>query len=133
MFSELTFKHLTSTEEIRSRFDREVQKLERRLNHFPDDGAQLAGVIERRLGKDLHTCTLRLKLPGKTLHATNESYRIRESMVAAFDDITKQFEKYMTQLRREQFWKKGRAQTLKSVSPTTSDEEFAEGEEFDST
>ena len=131
MLHELTFKHVTSTGEIRSRFDRAAQKLQRRLNHFPEDGAQLAGVIEARIGKELHTCTLTLRLPGKTLHTKNEGYRILESMDAAFDDIMKQFEKYMTQLRREQFWKKGRAQTIKTPPEPALEEEmeFAE-EEF---
>lgn len=135
MFSELTFKHVVSTDDIRSRFDRGVRKLQRRLNHFPEDGVKLSGVIEARLGKELHTCTLTLRLPRKTLHATNEGYRILESMDTAFDEISKQFEKYMTQLRGEQFWKKGRAQTIKSLSETPSateeEMEFAEEEESD--
>ena len=134
MFSELTFKHVDSTDEIRDRFDREVKKLQRRMNHFPEDGVQLRGVIEARVGKELNTCTLTLRLPRKTLHTTNDGYKLLESLDTAFEDITKQFEKYMTQLRREQFWKKGRAQTIKSPSEPAPDEEmeFAE-EEFNRT
>ena len=131
MFSELTFKHVHSTDEIRARFDREVKKLERRLNHFPEDGVQLNGVIETRIGKELHTCTLTLRLPRKTLHTKNEGYKILESLDIAFDDITKQFEKYMTQLRREQFWKKGRAQTIKSGTEFYSGEEEMEYDEME--
>ena len=125
MFTELTFKHVKSTDDIRSRFDREVKKLQRRLNHFPEDGVQLNGVIEARIGKELHTCTLTLRLPGKTLHTTNEGYKIFESMDTAFEDIEKQLGKYITQLRREQFWKKGRAQSIKSPSePFVMEEEI---------
>lgn len=126
MFSELTFKHIDSTDEIRSRFDREEKKLQRRLNNFPDDGVQLSGVIEARVGKELHTCTLNLRLPRKTLHTKNEGYKILESLDIAFDDITKQLDKYMTQLRREQFWKKGRAQTIKAGTESSVEEEEVE-------
>lgn len=132
MFSELTFKHVHSTAEIRSRFDREAKKLERRLNHFPEDGVQLNGVIETRIGKELHTCSLTLRLPRKTLHTSNEGYKILESLDIAFDDISKQFEKYITQLRREQFWKKGRAQTIKMSSEAPSEEEMEFVEEGES-
>ena len=126
MLSEITFKHIDSTDGIRSRFDRGVRKLERRLNHFPEDGVQLNGVIETRVGKELYTCTLTLRLPRKTLHTSHEGYKILESLDIAFDDISKQLEKYLTQLRREQFWKKGRAQTIKSSSVTLSEEEEVE-------
>ncbi|UCE20231.1 MAG: HPF/RaiA family ribosome-associated protein [Gemmatimonadota bacterium] len=133
MFSELTFKHVDSTDEIRQRFDREVKKLKRRLNHFPEDGVQLSGVIEARIGKELKSCTLTLRLPRKTLHTTNEGYKILESLDTAFDDITTQFEKYRTQLRREQFWKKGRAQTIKTPPEPAPEEEMEFEEEFNVT
>ena len=133
MFSELTFKHVDSTDEIRDRFDREAKKLQRRLNHFPEDGVQLNGVIEARIGKELNTCTLTLRLPRKTLHTTNEGYKILESLDKAFEDITTQFEKYRTQLRREQFWKKGRAQTIKTPPEPSPEEEMEFEEEFNVT
>ena len=133
MFSELTFKRVNSTEEIRERFDREAKKLQRRLNHFPEDGVQLSGVVEARIGKELNTCTLTLRLPRKTLHTTNEGYKILESLDTAFDDITTQLAKYITQLRREQYWKKGRAQTIKAPPEPTLEEEMAFEEEFNVT
>ena len=130
MFTELTFKHVKSTDEIRSRFDREAKKLERRLKHFPEDGVQLSGVVEARIGKELHTCALTLRMPRKTLHTNHEGYKLLESIDIAFDDISTQLEKYIAQLRREHFWKKGRAQTIKTPSePTVTEDEFEYAEE----
>ena len=126
MFSELTFKHVDSADDIRSRFDRESKKLQRRLNHFPDDGVQLSGVVDSRVGKELYTWSLNLRLPGRTIHTTKEGYKILESMDAAFDDVSKQLEKYITQLRREHFWKKGRAQSIKTPAQLSVGEEELE-------
>ena len=126
MFSELTFKHVDSTDDIRDRFNREVKKLERRLNHFPDDGVQLTGVIESRIGKDLKTCTLNLRLPRKTLHAAREGYDIIESVEATFADISKQLDRYIDQLRGEHLWKKGRAQTIRTGTAISSEDEDME-------
>lgn len=123
MFSELTFKHVNSTDDVRDRFNREVRKLERRLNHFPDDGVQLTGVIEARIGKDLKTCTLNLRLPRKTLHAAREGYGIIESLEATFADISKQLDRYIDQLRGEHLWKKGRAQTIRTGAEISSGSE----------
>lgn len=133
MFTELTFKHVKSTDEIRSRFDREAKKLQRRLNHFPEDGVQLSGVVEARVGKELHTCTLTLRMPRRTLHTTHEGYKLLESVDTAFDDISTQLEKYITQLRREHFWKKGRAKSIKlPPEPSMAEDDFEYVEEAES-
>ncbi len=126
MFSELTFKRIDSTDDVRDRFNREAKKLERRLNHFPDDGVQLAGVVEARIGKDLITCTLNLRLPRKTLHAAREGYGIIESVEATFADISKQLDRYLDQLRGEHLWKKGRAQTIRAGAEISSEEDEME-------
>jgi ribosomal subunit interface protein len=94
----------------------QIEKLKRLLKRYDPDLVELHWSIEKMPRKTEYNCTVNLRLPTGTLHASGTGADVRMSVKSAFAEIESQVKKHQQKLRKDYLWKRkrGRGVTAKN-------------------
>lgn len=95
------FKGMNPAEEneLREYFLGKLQKFEKILSHFPDDGVSLQVKGEKFIKHSAYDVELIMKLPGETLTARETSHTIMKAVDLAKDRLDMQLKKSILHVR----------------------------------
>ncbi len=97
-------KNLEVTPELRAFFEAKMAKLERLLPTFSDHLVSLHASVEQNLKRGDYSTSLSLHFPQQTLHAEEQGRDVKGVIRSAFDEITRQVDRFKSKLRREHRW-----------------------------
>jgi len=90
------------TDKLEKYIERKIQKLEKLLNHFPQDVVKLHITLERNPNRVEYQASFNLSLPAETLHATEKGDNLFKPLSSATDDLIRQIEKFKSKLLRKE-------------------------------
>jgi ribosomal subunit interface protein len=93
---------------VEEEFAHHVEKLNRLLTHYEDDGIKLHASLEKTPHRNEFNFSLNLTLPGEALHATGTGANVPNSAKVAFAELEAQVKKHQQKLRKDYLWKRKR-------------------------
>src|SRR5436309_973798 len=129
-----TYK-VTKSPDIEQDINRQIEKLNKRLQVFRPELVHLKGLVEQNSAREGTTVSLNLRLPSGQMAAHESAPNATSALKAAFDDLFNQITRHKDLLRNSHRWKRRRAaedrptsevpfeQTIASVPPATASSE----------
>ncbi|MCS7172545.1 MAG: hypothetical protein N0A24_03925 [Armatimonadetes bacterium] len=106
----LATKRCTLTSGAEKVLKRHLERIERRLRHFPPDLLHLELTVERAARKEEYTGSVRLRIGTHVLPARrNRSETLEGLLQAAFEDLEEQVGRFKARLRRDYAHERKRA------------------------
>lgn len=97
-------KNLEVTPELRAYFESKVEKLDRLIPTFSDELVSLQATVEKNLKRSDYSTSLSLHFPQHTLHCEEQSRDLKGAIRTAFDELTRQVDRFKSKLRGEHRW-----------------------------
>jgi len=92
--------------EVQQKLQNKIGKLEKHLEHFPQDAVYLQVILDARASDKTYEVALNLRVPSDVLHVEKES----ESLVAALDEgvntLVRRLKRLKARYRRDHAWKR---------------------------
>jgi ribosomal subunit interface protein len=97
-------KNVEVTPELREFFEARLEKLDRLIPTFSEDLVSLHAGVEMNLKRGDFSASLNIHFPQHTLHAEEQSRDVKGAMRAAFEELTRQVDRFKSKLRGEHRW-----------------------------
>jgi len=89
-----------------------IEKLNRLLKRYDPDLVELHWLIEKAPRKIEYTCSMNLRLPTGSLHASGTGADVLACSKIAFSEIESQVKKHQEKLRKDYLWKRKRGRGI---------------------
>ena len=114
-----SYQNVPSTPQMEQVIQAHILKLEKLLARFSPNLVHLHGTLESNANHKNTLCSLNLALPTGQLHARQEGSNLMTDLQSCFNHLTEQLKKHKQALRREEAWRRDRAERTPSLEPET--------------
>ena len=105
MKTHLIVRGSVDADEVRRWLERPLARLRRLLVHFPSDAVHLQVLVRENEGAPRAEASLSLRLPSKTLAASEEEPDARKALKEALEELERLLKKEKARLRRAHEWR----------------------------
>jgi len=106
---QITTRRVELTNHLRREIELRLQRLERRLRHFPADALQAQIAVERQVRRNAYSVRLALMIWQRMLVARRMGPSLEVALDAAVEAIERQVERYKARLRGDYLYERKRA------------------------
>lgn len=97
----IDLKHVGPSDQVRGLLDELLDRLESRLQHFPQDALSAHAVFEENKAGKLYRMSLTCHVPGHVAAAHKEAREAGAAIREAFQDVERQLDKQVAVIRHE--------------------------------